>query len=105
MPDNTDEKPLCYYVMNSGVVDEQNAVFEKPSPGMLCHFKPLSVRAKVDGMPMKFFFLDGGAVVNLMHYVLFKRMGKCGNNLRTHNMVLSNYEGETSNILGVFQVE
>ena len=32
-------------------------------------------------------------------------MGKCGLELRPHNMVLSNYEGKTSSILRVIQVE
>lgn len=40
-----------------------------------------------------------------MPHTLFKKMGKCDANLRQHNMVLSNYEGKTSNILGVIQVD
>ena len=48
-----DEKPLCYYVMNSSIVEEQKVVFEKPSPGMVYHLKLLFIRAKVDGMSMK----------------------------------------------------
>ena len=47
----------------------------------------------------------GGGAVNLMPYTLFKKMGKCGTDLQPHNMVLSNYEGKTNNILGLFQVE
>ncbi|XP_050914596.1 uncharacterized protein LOC127129457 [Lathyrus oleraceus] len=49
-------------------------------------------------------FVDGGAVVNLMPYTLFKKMGKGDKDLRQHNMVLSNYEGKTINIMGVVQV-
>lgn len=36
---------------------------------------------------------------------MFKKMRKCDDDLRQHNMVLSNYEGKTSNILGVIQVD
>ena len=68
---------------------------------MLYHLKPLFIRAKVDGMPVNKVFVDGEAAVNLMPHALFKKMGKCGLEIRPHNMVLSNYEGKTSSILGV----
>ncbi|XP_050897084.1 uncharacterized protein LOC127103889 [Lathyrus oleraceus] len=38
--------------MNRGVVEEQKAMFERPSPGMIYHLKPLFIKAKVDGMAM-----------------------------------------------------
>lgn len=50
-------------------------------------------------------FVVDSATANLMPYTLFKKMGKCDDDLRQHNMVLSNYEGKTSNILGVIQVD
>lgn len=34
-------KPLYYYVMNSGVIEEKKAMFERPRPGMMYHLKPL----------------------------------------------------------------
>lgn len=50
MPDKTvGGKPLCYYVMNSGVVEEKKAMFERPNPGMMYHLKPLFIRAKING--------------------------------------------------------
>ncbi|XP_050876224.1 uncharacterized protein LOC127079917 [Lathyrus oleraceus] len=103
MPDETvGGKPLCYYIMNNGVVEEQKSMFERPSPGMMYYLKPLFIRAKVDGITVNKVFVDGGATVNLMPYTIFKKMGKCDDDLRQHNMVLSNYEGKTSNILGDF---
>lgn len=43
MPDETGGgKPLCYYVMNSGIVEEQKATFERPNPGIMYHLKPFS---------------------------------------------------------------
>lgn len=76
-------------------------MFERPSPGMMYHLKPLFIRSKVDGMAVNKVFVDGGATVNLMPYTLFKKMGKVDKDLRQHNMVLSNYERKTSNIMGV----
>ncbi|XP_050897147.1 uncharacterized protein LOC127103965 [Lathyrus oleraceus] len=80
-------------------------MFERPSPGMIYHLKPLFIRAKVDGMAVNKVFVDEGAAVNLMPYTLFKKMGKVDEDLQQHNMVLSNYEGKTSNIMGVVQVD
>ncbi|XP_050876769.1 uncharacterized protein LOC127080502 [Lathyrus oleraceus] len=91
--------------MNSGVVEEQKATFKRPSPGMVCHLKPLFIRTKVDGIAVNKVFVDGGVMVNLMSHTLFKKMGKGDEDLRQHNMVLSNYEGKTSNIMGVVQVD
>lgn len=40
-----------------------------------------------------------------MSHSLFKKMGKTYVDLQPHNMVLSNYEGKTSHILGVTHEE
>lgn len=74
VPDEiVEDKPLCYYVMNSGVVEEKKDMFEKPSPGMMYHLKPLFIRAKVDGVAVNKVFVDEGAASNLMPHTLFKK--------------------------------
>lgn len=50
-------------------------------------------------------FFDGGAKVNRIPHSLFKNMGKNDEDLRPYNMVLSNYEGNTTHISGVIQVD
>lgn len=92
-------KPMCYYIMNSGVVEEKKDTFERSSPGMIYHLKHLFIRAKVDGIEVNKVFIDGGAAVNLMSHTLFKKIRKGDEDLRQHNMVLSNYKGKTSNIM------
>lgn len=83
VPDETEGgKPLCYYVMNNDVVEEQKARFERPSPGMMYHLKPLFIITKVDGMAVNKVFVDEGAAVNLRPYTLFKKMGKVDEDLR-----------------------
>lgn len=72
---------------------------------MMYHLKPLFIRGKVDSKAVNKVFFNGGATFNLMSYSIFKKMGKTNKDLRPHNMVLSNYEGKTSNILGVIQVD
>lgn len=77
MSDETAEgKPLCYYVINSGMVEKQKAMFERPSPGMMYHLKPLFIRANIYIIGVNKVFVDGGAAVNLMPHTLFKQMGK-----------------------------
>lgn len=106
MQDQADnQKPFCYYVMNNGVLKEQYVVFERPDPGIMYHVKPLFIREKVDDMLVNKVSVDEGATVNLMSFSIFKKMGKTDKDLRPHNMVLSNYEGKTTNVLGVIQVD
>ena len=90
--------------MNNRVVEEQQAMFEKPTSDMMYHIKPLVIRAKVDDFSMNKVVVDGGAAVNLMPRSFMKRIGKFDTDLKPHNMVLSNYEGKTSHILGTIQV-
>jgi hypothetical protein len=52
----------------------KQAVFEKPEESSQ-HMKPLYVRDYIDGRPISRMLVDGGAVVNLMLYSIFKRLG------------------------------
>lgn len=70
------QKSLCYYFMNNGVVNEQHSIFKKPGTGMMYHLKPLFTKVKVDNMPVNNVFIDGGATANLMSCYLFKKRGK-----------------------------
>lgn len=49
--------------------------------------------------------VDGSATVNLMPQFMLERIGKFDNDLRPHNMFLSNYEGKTGHSLGVIRVD
>lgn len=97
----TSHKPLCYYIMNSGCMEEENASFERSDEGMRQHLKPLFVRAKVEKVYVDKVLVDRGAKMNLMSDFLLMRIGKFDTDLRPRNMVLSNYEGKTSYSLGV----
>lgn len=52
------QKPLCYYVMKNGFVEEQQTIFERLDPGMMYHLMPLFTRAKVDNMVVNTIFID-----------------------------------------------
>lgn len=91
--------------MNNSCVEEENAMFERPREGMKNHPKPLLTWGKVDNTNVNKVLADGCAAINLIPYFLLNKMGKFGTSLRPHNMVLSNYEGKTSKVLGVIQVD
>ncbi|WJX84315.1 hypothetical protein P8452_66904 [Trifolium repens] len=98
-------KPVCYYVMGNGCVEEQNAVFEKPDLGMKNHLKALFIRAKVNGVGVNRILVDGGAVVNIMPHFMLKKLGLFETDLHTHNVVLANYKGKIGHSLGAIQLE
>jgi hypothetical protein len=70
----------------------KNAVFEKPQ-GPVKHLKPLYVRGHIDGKPVTMMMVDGGAVVNLMPYSVFKKLQLDDGDLMKTNMVLNGFEG------------
>ena len=98
-------KPVCYYVMNNGCVEEQNAFFERPDEAMKSHLKPLFITGKVENVPVNKILVDCGATVNLMPHFMLKKIGKFDTDTKPHNMVLSNYEGKVGTTLGVIQVD
>ncbi|CAJ2645042.1 unnamed protein product [Trifolium pratense] len=103
--DLADHKPMCYYVMQNGCVEEQNAVFEKPDLGIQNHLKALFIRAKVNNVGINKVLVDGGAVVNIMPHFMLKKLGLYDTDLHSHNVVLANYEGKTGHSLGAVQLE
>ncbi|MCI26726.1 hypothetical protein A2U01_0047923, partial [Trifolium medium] len=50
---------------------------------------------KVNNVGVNKVLIDGGAAVNLMSEFLLRKIGKGLSDLHSHNIVLSNYEGET----------
>jgi hypothetical protein len=100
-----DHRPVCYYVMENGCVEAQNAVFEKPDVGMKNHLKALFIRAKVNNVGVNKILVDGGAVVNIMPHFMLKKLGLFDTDLHSHNVVLANHEGKTGHSLGVVQLE
>jgi hypothetical protein len=83
----------------------KNAIFEKPKEPVK-HLKPLYVKGHINGSPVARMLVDGGAVVNLMPYSVFKKLGLDENDLMKTNMVLNGFEGkEKTEAKGVMSVE
>jgi hypothetical protein len=53
----------------------KEAVFEKPEESSQ-HLKPLYIQGHIDGKLMSEMLIDGGIVVNLMPYSIFKKLGR-----------------------------
>jgi len=83
----------------------KNAIFEKPKEPVT-HLKPLFLKGHINGSPVARMLVDGGAVVNLMPYSVFKKLGLRDEELIKTNMVLNGFEGkEKTEAKGVMYVE
>ena len=58
------------------------------------HLKPLYLKGHINGSPVARMRVDGGAVVNLMPYSVFKKLGLDNGALMKTNMVLNGFEGK-----------
>ena len=83
----------------------KNAIFEKPREPVK-HLKPLYLKGHINGSPVARMLVDGTAVVNLMPYSVFKKLGLPDEELIKTNMVLNGFEGkEKTEAKGVMYVE
>jgi hypothetical protein len=63
-------------------------MFVKPKESSQ-HLKPLYIRGHIDGRPMSRILIDGGAVINLMPYIMFKNLGWEDDELMKTNLTLN----------------
>ena len=68
------------------------AVFQKPKESDI-HLKALYMRGHINGRPISLMLVDGGAIVNLMPYSLFKKLGGMDEELIKTNMTVSGVGG------------
>jgi hypothetical protein len=66
----------------------KEAVFEKPEESSQ-HLKPLYIQGHIDGKLMSEMLIDGGIVVNLMPYSIFKKLGREDDELVKTNLMLN----------------
>jgi hypothetical protein len=67
-------------------------MFEKPKESSQ-HLKPLYIRGHIDGRPISWMLVDGGAVVYLMLYFVFKKLGREDGKLMKANLTLNGVGG------------
>jgi hypothetical protein len=71
----------------------QDDIFKKPSE-LEDHLKSMYIHGHLDGTPMACMLVDGGAVVNVMLYSTFKKLGKIDAELIKMNMTLMGIGGD-----------
>ena len=83
----------------------REAVFQKPSEKDN-HLKALYMRGHINGKPVTRMLVDGGAIVNLMPYSLYKKLGGQDEDLIKTNMTVSGVGGsEPLSAKGVSSME
>jgi hypothetical protein len=70
----------------------KDAIFQKPKDTDN-HLKALYMRGHINGKPMSRMLVDGGAIVNLMPYSLFKKLGGSDEELVKTNMTVNGVRG------------
>jgi hypothetical protein len=86
-------------------LDPMMAVFEKPTNDEKQHLKALFVKGRVDGQPVSKILIDGGAAINIMPYVMYRKLGKGDQDLTKTDMMLKDFEGNVSLAKGAVCVE
>ena len=69
------------------------AVFQKPKESDN-YLKALYMRGHINGRPISRILVDGGAIVNLMPYLLYKKLGGTDEELIKTNMTVSGVGGD-----------
>jgi hypothetical protein len=83
----------------------KDVVFQKPKDTDN-HLKALYMKGHINGKPISRMLVDGGAIVNLMSYSLFKKLGGSDEELINANMTVNGVGGgETMGAKGVISME
>jgi hypothetical protein len=83
----------------------KDAIFQKPKDADN-HLKALYMKGHINGKPISRMLVDGGVIVNLMSYSLFKKLGGSDEELIKTNMTVSGVGGgETMGAKGVISVK
>jgi hypothetical protein len=83
----------------------KDAVFQKPKDTHN-HLKALYMKGQINGKPISQTLVDGGAIVNLMPYSLFKNLGGSDEELIKTNMTVNRVGGgEPMGAKGVISME
>jgi hypothetical protein len=77
-----------------------HAVFEKLE-NLGAHMKPLFIQGHLDGTPIGHMLVDGGASINILSLLLFKKLGHIEGDLKCTNLSLSGFVGDPTEAKGI----
>ena len=72
-------------------LQSQQAIFDKPSQHR--HSNTLYMKGFVDGKPMTKMLVDGGAAINLMPYMTYRKLGKGPEDVFKTDIMLKDFGG------------
>jgi hypothetical protein len=81
----------------------KQTTFDKPAKNR--HMRLLYLRGYVNGKPLTKMFVDGGAVVNVMSYTTFRKLGTGPGDLTPTSIVLNDFAGNPSDTKGCVHVD
>jgi hypothetical protein len=82
----------------------KEGMFKKPEE-LSQQRNPLYIRSHIDGRPISMMLIDGGAVINLMLYATFKKLGWEDDELVKTNWTLNGVGGNPTEARGVISIE
>jgi hypothetical protein len=104
-PSNDEEEVVLSDQVAQLALDPMMVVFEKPTDDEIQHLKALFVKGRVDGQLVSKILIDGGATINIMPYVIHRKLGKGDQDLTKTDMMLKDFEGNVSLAKGAVCVE
>ena len=103
--DSDEEEPELDEVVAQLAVEPVPATFEKPEDEERRHLKALFLKGFVDGKPVTKMLVDGGVAVNIMPYAMLHKLGKSNEDLTKTDMMLKDFEGIVSLVVGALCVD
>jgi hypothetical protein len=79
-------------------------IFEKPREKNYRHLKALYLKGYINGQPVNRMLVDTGAAVNIMPYSVLRKLGHSVGDLIKTNIMLSDFNGQTSEAQGVLRM-
>ena len=95
-PCDEDHEPELEEAMAQLNLEPLPATFEKLEDDKRQHLKALFMKGFVDGKPVTKMLVDGGVAVNIMPYVMLRKLGKSQDDLTKTDMMLKDFEGVVS---------
>jgi hypothetical protein len=80
-------------------------IFEKPQGKNYKHLKALYLKGYINGQPVNKILVDISAAVNIMPDLVLRRLGHSTGDLIKTNVMLSNFNGQTSVAQGILNVD
>ncbi|KAJ1413359.1 Aspartic peptidase domain superfamily [Sesbania bispinosa] len=82
-----------------------SAIFDPPNGFMKNHLRPLFVSGRVNGYFANRMLVDGGAAINTIPKSSLRKLGKTEEDLRPHNIVITDFNGKTSKFEGMIALD